>query len=418
MATFSDDLAPIVSAGSAETAVDDPGLALGRSLVGLGALLLNAKKFAAAKEQYQRALDFDPSSREAHAGMYYALAGLGDSHRAAVHLGKALLLQATVTLPYRGTGTPVSLLVLLSINAGNVLIQRFLDDRIFQTHILFMEFYEAGMPLPPHQLVINAIGDADVRSDALAEAESVLGHTKAPVINPPAAVRATGRCENAQRLGRIPGVVTPLSVPFTRAELAADDRTAMLRDRGFSFPLLVRAPGFHMGKHFLRVDAEGELDHALAQIPGDELIAMQYLDGRGADGKVRKYRVLSIDGRFYPVHLAISSHWKIHYFSAEMAESGEHRAEEMEFLNNMSSVLGPRTMAALEQLGSALGLDYAGIDFGLNQRGDVLLFEANATMAVCRPDSDPQWDYRRAAIERIYGAVHQMLRTRVNSGSA
>ena len=105
---------------------------------------------------------------------------------------------------------------------------------------------------------------------------------------------------------------------------------------------------------------------AVAGLPGAGLTAIQYLDSRGADGKVRKYRVMMIDGRLYPLHLAISSHWKIHYFTAEMAERAEHRAEDAEFLENMPGVLGPRAMAALEQIQAALGLDYAGIDFGLS----------------------------------------------------
>ena len=59
---------------------------------------------------------------------------------------------------------------------------------------------------------------------------------------------------------------------------------------------------------------------------------MQYLDARGADGKTRKYRVMIIDGQTFPLHLAISSQWKIHYFTAEMAEHPEHRAEDAAFL--------------------------------------------------------------------------------------
>jgi hypothetical protein len=56
-----------------------------------------------------------------------------------------------------------------------------------------------------------------------------------------------------------------------------------------------------------------------------------------------------------------------------------------------------------------LGPDYAGIDFGLNQQGDVLLFEANAAMVVPQPDEGEQWDYRRPAVARILDAVRQML---------
>jgi hypothetical protein len=43
----------------------------------------------------------------------------------------------------------------------------------------------------------------------------------------------------------------------------------------------------------------------------------------------------------------------------------------------------------------------------------VLLYEANATMAVYRPDPDPKWDYRRAASERVYAAVQEFFLARM-----
>ena len=72
-------------------------------------------------------------------------------------------------------------------------------------------------------------------------------------------------------------------------------------------------------------------------------------------------------------------------------------------------MLGAKAMAALQGLAAVLGLDYGGIDFGLNQAGEILLFEANATMVVEQPDGDPRWDYRRAAVERIHTAVRDLL---------
>jgi hypothetical protein len=159
----------------------------------------------------------------------------------------------------------------------------------------------------------------------------------------------------------------------------------------------------------VRVEEAGALTSALASLPGPELTAIGYLDSRGPDGKVRKYRVMMIDGHLYPLHVAISSHWKIHYFTAEMAERAEHRAEDAEFLENMPAVLGPRATTALEQIQSTLQLDYAGIDFGLSPSGDVLLFEANATMVVNPPEPDERWAYRRPAVERIFAAVRRML---------
>ena len=42
---------------------------------------------------------------------------------------------------------------------------------------------------------------------------------------------------------------------------------------------------------------------------------------------------------------------------------------------------------------TTLGLDYAGIDFGLRATGEILLFEANATMVVNPPDPGERWAY-------------------------
>jgi glutathione synthase/RimK-type ligase-like ATP-grasp enzyme len=232
--------------------------------------------------------------------------------------------------------------------------------------------------------------------------------TTARVINPPSAVLATGRADHA-RLSRLPGVVIPATVTLPRDLLSSPDAVAAVARHGFRFPLLLRTPGFHTGRHFLRVESPPALAAAVAQLPGRELTVIEFLDARGAGGKVRKYRVMMIDGRLYPLHVAISSHWKIHYFTAEMAEDANHRAEDAEFLENMPGVLGPVAMQALSRIQAILGLDYAGIDFGLSATGDLLLFEANATMVVNPPEPEERWAYRRPAVARIFAAVRRML---------
>jgi hypothetical protein len=119
-----------------------------------------------------------------------------------------------------------------------------------------------------------------------------------------------------------------------------------------------------------------------------------------------------VDGQLYPLHLAISEGWKVHYFTADMAERPDHRAEEAAFLGDMEGVLGKRAVAGLAAVAERLALDYAGVDFGLSPDGDVLLFEANATMVVNPPDPDPRWDYRRGPVAAILNATRSMIRTR------
>ena len=118
---------------------------------------------------------------------------------------------------------------------------------------------------------------------------------------------------------------------------------------------------------------------------------------------------MTIGGKLYPLHCAVSHHWKIHYFSAEMAEFPQHRAEDAAFLTDMPAILGPQAMRALHAIQDALALDYGGIDFGIGSNGDLLVFEANATMVILPPGDDERWNFRRPAVERACQAVHAML---------
>lgn len=372
------------------------------SRANLGNVLHDAGEFAAAREQFEAALRLDPGNLDAHQGLAYVLAELGDEEGAREHRRKGFEGRPVTALPYRGAGSPTPLLLLISAAGGNIPIRHLLDDRVFQTYVLAPEFYDLKTPLPPHQAVFNAIGDADLDAPALAAAERVLALTTASVINRPAAVRATGRADHG-RLASIPGLAMPKIVTLPRAALSN------LASLGLRFPLLVRTPGFQTGRHFVRVESPDAMSGAIAGLPGKHLTAIEFLDARAADGKVRKYRVMMIGGRLYPLHLAISSQWKVHYFTADMADRPDHRAEEASFLEDMPRVLGSRAMQALGEIQAMLGLDYGGIDFGLSAAGEVLFFEANATMVVNPPEPDPRWNYRRPAVDRVFAAVRAML---------
>ena len=66
-------------------------------------------------------------------------------------------------------------------------------------------------------------------------------------------------------------------------------------------------------------------------------------------------------------------------------------------------------MEALAAIQLTLGLDYAGIDFALTHDGSLLLFEANATMAIVPPGPEPIWDYRRRAVANAQAAAQRLL---------
>jgi hypothetical protein len=313
-------------------------------------------------------------------------------------------------MPYAGTEPPLRVLLLVSARGGDIVTHPFLDDRIMQTTMFVPEGFQSGMALPAHDVIFNSIGDADRARKALERVRALLGGSTAKVINDPDRVLATARDETAGRLGGIAGAIVPRTERFARAEITA----ANLRERGWSFPLLVRAPGYQAGRYFERVDDPAGLAEAVARIPGAELFIIAFADMRDPDGCVRKYRVLFIDGRLYPVHLAISSEWKVHYFSSDMGERADHRAEEDRFLGDMRAALGPKATSTLEEIARVLDLDYGGIDFGIDVNGEVVIFEANATMAVYPPTGE-EYAYRRPAFDAVIAAVHALLAERATA---
>jgi Tfp pilus assembly protein PilF/glutathione synthase/RimK-type ligase-like ATP-grasp enzyme len=381
--------------------------------INLANLLLRGSRYQQAREHYETALKIDPDHAQAHQGLGAALADLGDRDAAADHFRKGFRGHAVSTLPYRGDKTPIRLLQLVSSGGGNIPTGLFLDDTRFLTSVVVTDFLEPNTALPPHQLIFNTIGDADLCRPALEAACCITTQAKVAVINDPVAVMKTGRIDNAVWLGKLPGVKTAKTLAIPRKELAGPDGARSLDERGFAYPLLLRSVGYHTGRNFVRVERGDHLAAAAESLPGRELLAIEYLDATGQDGKPRKYRVMMIDGKLYPLHLAISKDWKVHYFTADMADKPDHRREEAAFLEDMPAVLGDKAMAALERVLAALGLDYAGIDFGLGASGDLLLFEANATMVIAKPGKEPHWAYRHSAIDAVLAAVVAMMERRV-----
>src|SRR5208282_5604656 len=177
--------------------------------VNLGNVYFQDGDLAAARLQYESALAADGDFPEAHQGLARTLDELGETTAAEPHWQQGFAGHALVVQRYRGTGSAVRVLLLVSSRFGNLSTQLILDDRTFEVAALYADFYDPAQPVPPHAVVFNAIGDADLCPMALERAEAVLANTAAPVINPPALVRRTRRVENARRLAAVPGVVAP-----------------------------------------------------------------------------------------------------------------------------------------------------------------------------------------------------------------
>lgn len=368
-----------------------------------------------AVAHYNRAIELDPSAASAHHGLANILSERGDETAAAAQRRLGFSHRPITISRYRGDEDPVRVLLLGVDGQGNIPTEAFFNDRVFQTAALIVDFFDPATPVPPHDVVFNVIGDADRCALALAATNAILAQTDAPILNRPSVVLATGRAANAQRFGTIPNVVTARFATFPRWLLNRSDPIKALSASGFRWPLLLRVPGFHTGEHFVKVDDPNETAAALASLPGSAAMAIEFLDTRSADGKFRKYRVITVDGAIYPLHAAISSDWKVHYFSADMEREASHRDEDAAFLSDPRAVIGERAYTALEAVIEMLALEYGGVDFTVDSEGRLVVFEGNATMIVQRPPEDTRWDYRRKPVEHIISAVDTMLLDRARN---
>jgi hypothetical protein len=147
-----------------------------------------------------------------------------------------------------------------------------------------------------------------------------------------------------------------------------------------------------------------------AAVPdGLDAYVTAFHDTRSADGYYRKYRVIFVDRRAFPYHLAIGRHWMVHHQNTDMAGDPARVAEELAFLSDPAAAIGARAMAAVEAIGRRLDLDYAGLDFAVTTAGQVLVFEANATMLTHLEPPDGPFAAKNPFIQPIIDAFQARL---------
>jgi hypothetical protein len=380
------------------------------AMTGLGTLLATVGMPVDARVVLEEALRHHPNHADAHRALVSVFIALGDKTAANEHSCAEYAIRPIYVIPFIGEGEPIRLMLVAAGVGINTRTARFRDPRFVETTTVAAEFITDDTPLPAHDVVFNVIGDAERSTEAIDAAERVVVRSDRRIINHPAVVRSTGRVDNAARLARIPGVVTATTLRVTR-ERATDP--ALAAELGL--PLLLRSPGHHTGAHFERVDDLAQLAQTVERLPGDELLAMSFLDARDADGHYRKFRMMIVDGALYPLHAAVGTDWKLHFFTGLHGDA--QRDLDAAFLADPVRVIGVRAMDALHAIARDLRLDYGGIDFATDQAGNVLVFEANATMVVPESDPDPRFDYRTPYLDAVAGAVVRMIVTSARSGA-
>jgi glutathione synthase/RimK-type ligase-like ATP-grasp enzyme len=371
----------------------------------LGKVCFELNEVDAALAHFGKAAALDPHD----ADTLYWIGGiqqkLGDDEAAQAAYIAAAQIQPLIRKRAIRSPADFRVLALYAPFAGNTPAEYLFKDACYETGTLALfDGSEADLaPLGEFDIVVNLISDADQAQTELPLAAQLVAWLRKPVINDPERIRRTTRDEVANWLSGIAGCRLPniLRLPAERDADAAVHE-AELR---FSFPLLARPAGTHGGDDFERIETAEALAEYLRPRQGDHYL-IEYVDYASPDGHFRKYRFIFVGEKILPYHLAIGSDWKLHHDATDMDQHVWMQEEEAAFLQNPRAVFNASHYQTLNVIRERIGLDYFGIDCGLDRSGHLVVFEVNASMLVHeKNEAFPYKDPHVRAIKREFDAM-------------
>jgi Flp pilus assembly protein TadD/glutathione synthase/RimK-type ligase-like ATP-grasp enzyme len=375
----------------------------------LGKVHFELNELELAIESFQRAVDLDPRDAESINWIGGLRQTMGDVEGAKEAYAEAARIQPLIRRPAAKSPPDFRVLALYAPFGGNTPTEYLFKDAVHDTDTLALfasREYDADLFSQNVQVVVNLISDADQTDALLPLAVDLVDRLGKPTVNHPRGVQRTTRDAVAMLLQEIPGCRIPKA---QRHKAGADSSPAVLQAvLALSSPVLARPVGTHGGDDFEKIEDPIALAAFLARHPDHDHYLIEYIDYRSDDGHFRKYRFIFVDGQILPYHLAIASDWKVHHVNTDMANQPWMQREEEAFLNNPTAVFNSGHYHALQVIQQRVGLDYFGIDCGLDRSGNLVVFEVNASMLV--HDRNEGFLYKTPAVERIKLAFDAMLR--------
>jgi tetratricopeptide (TPR) repeat protein len=403
----------IADAMSARIGIDAIGRRCALDVYQIGRVYSRHGQWPAACHWYERALLIDPLLWAAHIGMAWALRKLDRAAGPGHHAGRAYRRLPAFGHAKAGRGRR-TVLVLCSTESGNVPFRHLLPRARNRLIRWILDYGLAGPAhaVPPHDVIFNAIGDADLARRSADSIARFMATMRRPVINAASRVARSSRDRIARLLDGVAGIHVPATTRWDRQGGDAAGIHAAIAHGGQGYPVIVRPVGQHGGEGVVLLRSGDDA----SELPSmGEMYLTRYCEYRSADGYFRKYRAIFVDRQAYPYHLAIGSQWLLHYGTADMLSAPWKTEEERRFLDDPASVIGAAAWAALGAIARRMDLDYCGIDFALLPDGRLLVFEVNATM-LARPEmEDDALRFKNLYVQRIYDAVDRMLARRASA---
>jgi hypothetical protein len=331
---------------------------------------------------------------------------IDESH---VRFRQAQQIQPLITWPTKKPKADFSVLLLDAPGAGSTPVNYLVGQAGYDCHFLAVlpdVAYDLDFLRTKADVVINMIADADNGKDVLPLALDLADRLHRPTVNHPCRIMGTDRETIAGLISGIALCRIPKTIRLAAAALAGADRYKCIE--GLTMPLLIRCAGTHGGDDFEKIDDVDAIGIFVARHPKATFYVSEFVDYRSTDGYFRKYRMIYVHDEILPYHLAIHDHWMVHHFRTDMANQAWMRDEEEAFLKDPRLVFSKEHLAALREVAAVIGLDYCGIDCSLDREGNIVVFEANATMRV-HDEKDPTFVHKNHYIAKIKESFDAML---------
>lgn len=371
------------------------------AIYNLGVVNGHLMRLAEAERCYRKVLSLDPDNVNAHINLSAILMEDGRMLEANEHIDFAYSRQ-NLFEKYSPTANK-TVLILFDAGKGNLNLSHLVSEKTNNIIDWMIEYAtdDQAIELPHYDLVFNAMGDPDTTGETVGQVSRFLEVCTKPVLNHPGKVACTARNKLPTLLEGIDNLLVPAVWRFAKST----DWDENVSDQ---LPLLIRPVHTQGGIGLVRAMTSGDLAQYRARQSGP-VYASRFVDSRSADSWFRKYRVIFIDRKPYPYHLAISQNWMVHYYTAEMESFSWKLAEERAFLEHPEAALGLAGMQAIRSIGARMDLDYAGIDFSIMPDGRILVFEANPTMLV-HPEKIPGvLEHKNSYVRQILEAFENLL---------
>jgi Tetratricopeptide repeat len=369
----------------------------------LAQTLYEAGDTAEAVAEHRRVLAMEPRNVGSHLALYELLQMTGDPVLARAH--QRLALEEQRLFSHAAPRETRSILFLMAPGdwQANIPVDFLFDRQTTSVHKLYLldEAHLHKDSVPRYDVMWNAIAESPDALPYLDLASRIMSAQDKPVLNDPRSVVATSRL-------RLPDTLrgTGAHVPHVK-EVRFDDLANATP--GMEFPVIARPAGSHAGSGLELLRTTEDCRSYVNAHEASTYYVSGFVDYSNDDGFFRKYRIVFVDGAPYPVHLAISKNWMIHYYNAPMAENQWMRDEEARFLEDLPSAFGGERGDTLRQIAKAVGLEYFGIDCSIDRDGRVLVFEADPAMLVHSSDPPELYPYKRQFVPRIYRAIEAMV---------